>query len=57
MKVEEIISIIDDAFADHIAVFTAETVLGTEVWIEGKEEFIREIREKLEKQTAQSSNG
>lgn len=53
LTIDEIMKIIDDSFDEHIMVHTAETVFGTEVWMEGKTEFFQQIREKL----GHSSNG
>ncbi len=48
MTPEQIIKIIEDSFDSHISPWAAETCLGIESGIDGKDKFFEEIKEKLE---------
>lgn len=47
---EKIIIIIENSWNEHISSWAAETALGLESGIDGKLEFLEEIKEKLSKE-------
>ena len=47
MEKQQILKMIQEAFDNHISSSATETVLGLESRIEGKEDFFKEIKEKL----------
>lgn len=48
MEIEKILKIIEETFDEEISSWSAETLLGLESGIEGKEEFLKKLKEKLE---------
>lgn len=44
---DQIIKLVEETFDEEISVTSAETVFGLQSWIEGKEEFLRKLSEKL----------
>lgn len=47
MKKEEILEIVKQSFYNNITSWSAETILGLESGIDGFNEFVKEIEEKL----------
>jgi hypothetical protein len=47
MTVDEIMNIVDECFANNIWTSVGETCLGIECHIEGRENFEKELRERL----------
>lgn len=48
MEVKDILKLVEETFSEEISTSCTETVLGLESWIEGKEEFMKSLSEKLE---------
>ncbi len=47
MEKQEILKMIQEAFDNHISSSATETLLGLESRIEGKDEFFKEIKDRL----------
>lgn len=47
MKKEEILKIVREAFDSHISTWIGESALGIESGIDGKDDFFKEIEEKI----------
>lgn len=47
MEAKDILKMIETAFDNHISSSATETVLGIESYVEGKEDFYKELKEKL----------
>jgi hypothetical protein len=47
MKKEEILKIVKEAFDNNISTWTGESALGIESGIDGKEDFFKEIEQKI----------
>ena len=47
MGKQEILRMVEDAFDKHVTSWASNTILGLESGIEGKEEFIKEVQDKL----------
>jgi len=44
---KDILKLVEETFGEEISTSCAETVLGLESWIDGKEEFMEKLAEKL----------
>jgi hypothetical protein len=47
MTEKDILKLVEETFCEEISTSCAETVLGLESWIDGKEEFMEKLAEKL----------
>lgn len=47
MTPEEIIEMIREAWDNHVFANTSESILGLNCWIEGKNDFINELSDKI----------
>lgn len=47
-NLEQILLLVDEAFSEEISASASETILGLESHVEGKEEFLKTLRTKLE---------
>jgi len=47
MTEKDILKLVEETFGEEISTSYAETVLGFESWIDGKEEFMEKLAEKL----------
>lgn len=47
MKEEDILKIIDETFDEKISSYAFESILGLESYVDGKEEFMKSVKEKL----------
>ena len=47
MTEQDILKLIEETFGEEISTSCAETVLGLECWIDGKEAFMKKLAEKL----------
>ena len=45
--IQEIMNIINEAWSEHISSWASETVLGLESGIDGKDEFLKDVEERL----------
>lgn len=49
METELILKIIKESFDNNISCDSADTILGKETWIDGFDDFVNEIKDKLNK--------
>jgi hypothetical protein len=49
MNEKDILKLVQETFDEEITAHSAETILGSEVWIEGRDKFEQSLEEKLKK--------
>jgi hypothetical protein len=57
MTEDKIIKIVEEAFCEEISATASQTVLGIETSIEGKEEFFKKLREKIQLEFGKAKYG